>query len=145
MSVSLSKIEDFGELQRFQRRFAKIPTGHAFRANDGDIRPLSEQEAATALSEGTAAIRRGAQTLKYSSWVILLLAVLGVFFQNGGGRGVFSSMWIVGFWTPVLHVMSWLYFQWEVRRVPEEWSNQSAERSRRSTSALPLRHSVSFC
>lgn len=130
--MDLSKIEDFGEAARFESRFAKIPTGYAFRANDGDIRPLSEQEMEAALVEGVAAIRHGAAVLKYSGWAILALAVAGVTMQNGGGSGIFSSKAIVAGWLPALHMLGWVYFQWHARRVPRAWSARVQNRIRLS-------------
>ena len=118
----LSKVDDFGEAARYEQRFAKIPTGYAFRANDGDVRPLTKDEANAALAEGLAAIRHGAQALHFSTWVILAIAVAGVMVQNGGGHGIFSSGAIVGIWAPVLHLLGWAYFQWQARRVPSELS-----------------------
>ena len=118
----LSKVDDFGETTRYEQRFAKIPIGYAFRANDGDVRPLSKEEADSALAEGIAAIRHGAQVLHFSTWVILALAVAGVMIQNGAGHGIFSSGALVGIWAPVLHLLGWAYFQWQARRVPGELS-----------------------
>jgi hypothetical protein len=120
--MMLSKVDDFGETARYEQRFAKIPTGYAFRANDGDVRPLSKEEADSALAEGIAAIRHGAQALHFSTWVILALAVAGVMIQNGAGHGIFSSGALVGIWAPVLHLLGWAYFQWQARRVPGELS-----------------------
>ena len=114
----LSKTDDFGETARYEQRFAKIPTGYAFRANDGDVRPLTKDEVDTALAEGLAAIKHGAQALHFSTWVILALAVAGVMVQNGGGHGIFSSGAILAVWAPVLHLLGWAYFQWQARRVP---------------------------
>lgn len=127
-AINMVKVEDFGETTRFIERFATIPTGYAFRANDGDVRPLSETEATAALAEGTAAIRHAAQFLQYGSWAILALTVIGVAAQNGGGVGVFSSKMIVMWWSPFLHVLSLLHFQWRVRRVPEELSERVRNR-----------------
>lgn len=124
----LSKADDFGEAARWEQRFATIPAGYAFRANDGDVRPLTKEEASAALREGLAAIRQGALLLHFSTWVILALAVTGVMIQNGGGHGIFSSGAIVGVWTPVLHLLGWVYFQWQARRVPQALSTRLQNR-----------------
>ncbi len=131
--------EDQGEIDRFERRFAKTSLGYAFRADDGAVRPLSESEAETARAEGLAAIRHGAFVLQVGTWVTVALVVAVIMFLGGGGKGVFSNAAILGGWSVGAHMLLYLYFRMQVRKATRGLSERLFNRIAMSpTSVGPM-------
>lgn len=131
--------DDLGEAAKFERRFAKTVLGHAFLADDGQVRPLSEAEAAETRAEGLRLIRSGARVLHAGSWIVVAGVVAFFTLTGGRGTGLFSGAAIVGTWATIAHLGTVLWFYARVRQAVRIPSRKYANRIALSpTTVAPL-------